>query len=139
MAASPTDDHDPGDPGHLLHAALPEDWSTALAAGEYTTSTRGVTLADEGFIHCSRRRQVEGVVNRFYGDLEELVLLTIDPALLDAPVVDEPPADGVDDLFPHVYGPIPVSAVVATAAWRRGDDGRFTLDDVTSGRYRARP
>ncbi|MFZ9017911.1 MAG: endonuclease/exonuclease/phosphatase family protein [Ilumatobacteraceae bacterium] len=24
-----------------------------------------------------------------------------------------------DDLFPHVYGPIPISAVAATVVWRR--------------------
>ncbi len=48
-----------------------------------------MTLADEGFIHCSRRDQVEATANRFYGDVAELVLLTIDEAALDAPVVDE--------------------------------------------------
>ncbi len=70
-----------------------------------------MTLADEGFIHCSRRNQVEATANRFYGDLAELVLLTIDEAALDAPVVDEDLYD-TGESFPHVYGPIPVSTVV---------------------------
>ena len=42
-------------------------------------STRGVTLEQEGFIHCSTRDQVEATANRFYGDVEQLVVLTIDP------------------------------------------------------------
>jgi uncharacterized protein (DUF952 family) len=113
----------------LLHVALPGDWAAAVASGEYTTSTRGVTLADEGFIHCSYSSQLLGVVNRFYSDVPELVLLTIDRKLLDAPVVDEPPADGVDDLFPHVYGPIAVGAVVSARPWRRDADGTYRLPD----------
>ena len=79
-------------------------------------STRGVTLADEGFIHCSRRDQVEATANRFYGDVAELVLLTIDEAALDAPVVVED-LYATGETFPHVYGPIPVSAVVDAVTW----------------------
>lgn len=117
--------------GLIYHAALPDDWDAARRVGEYRMSTRGVTLEQEGFIHCSRRHQVEGVAQRFYADVPELVLLTIDPARLAVPVVDEPPADGIDELFPHVYGPIPVDAVVRAEPWRP-DDGRYRLDTSTS-------
>ena len=111
------------DPDELLHLALPDDWAAARDAGEYRISTRGRTLDDEGFVHCSHPDQLEGVANRFYSDLSELVILHVDPELLDAEVRLEPPAEGVDELFPHVYGPIPTSAVVATTWWDRGDDG----------------
>jgi uncharacterized protein (DUF952 family) len=110
-------------PGPIYHAALPDDWEVARRTGEYRTSTRGITLEQEGFIHCSHRHQLEGVARRFYADVTELVLLTIDAARLPAPVVDEPPADGIDELFPHVYGPIPVEAVERAERWRPGDDG----------------
>jgi uncharacterized protein (DUF952 family) len=110
----------------ILHAALPDDWAEALRHGQYRISTRGVSLEQEGFIHCSRPHQVEAVVTRFYADVPELVLLTIDPDRLDAPVVDEPPADGIDELFPHVYGPIPVDAVVRADRWRPVG-GRYRL------------
>jgi glutathione S-transferase len=103
----------------LYHAAMPEDWAAAYESGEYTMSTRNRTLADEGFIHASTRAQVEGVANRFYLDVAELVLLTIDPAKIDADIKWEPPAPGVDELFPHIYGPLPIAAVVATAYWFR--------------------
>lgn len=109
----------------LLHVALPDDWRAARDAGEYRVSTRGRTLAEEGFVHCARPGQLEGVANRFYGDQRELVILRIDPELLDAEVRVEQAAEGGDELFPHVYGPIPTAAVIATTVWERGDDGMW--------------
>jgi glutathione S-transferase len=41
------------------------------------------------------------------------VLLEIDTDLLGVPVVEEPPARGVEELFPHVYGAVRPGAVVA--------------------------
>jgi uncharacterized protein (DUF952 family)/heme-degrading monooxygenase HmoA len=111
------------DPDELLHLALPDDWNAARATGEYRVSTRGRTLTDEGFIHCAYRDQFVGVANRFYGDVGEIVILHVDPELLDAEVRVEPAAEGADELFPHVYGPIPTAAVIATTWWDRGDDG----------------
>jgi uncharacterized protein (DUF952 family) len=98
---------------HLFHLALSGDWEEAKAAGEYRVSTLGRTLADEGFLHASYAHQWQGVRDAFYADVTEpLVLLEVDPALLDVPVVDEVPAGG-DEAYPHVYGPLPVSAVVS--------------------------
>lgn len=100
----------------IFHLAFVADWDAAKAAGEYTISTRGASLADVGFIHASTDEQWRGVRDRFYAEVPaaDLVLLSIDPAGLD--VRYEPPAPGVDELFPHIYGPLPVSAVVGIAA-----------------------
>jgi uncharacterized protein (DUF952 family) len=106
-------------PARITHVALPDDWADAQQHGEYRWSTRGVTLEHEGFIHCSLPHQVAGVIDRFYAGVDELVLLEIDTSRLDAPVVLEPPAPGVTEHFPHVYGPIPVAAVVTAAPWHR--------------------
>ncbi|MFZ9040319.1 MAG: DUF952 domain-containing protein [Ilumatobacteraceae bacterium] len=103
----------------FVHLALPDDWAAAVADGEYRISTRGRTLDEEGFIHCSFPHQAAGVVDRFYADIDELVVLHVDVRRLDAEVRVEPPVAGADDLFPHVYGPIPISAVAATVVWRR--------------------
>jgi uncharacterized protein (DUF952 family) len=111
----------------LFHAALPSEWAAAQTRGRYEMSTRGVTLAQEGFIHCSYHEQVEGVANRFYCDLDELILLRIDPGLLDVPVVEEPPAEGIEELFPHVYGAIQISAVVGATVWKRAPDSTWSL------------
>ena len=118
-----TDEDTMNETYEILHLALPDDWDTAKLAGEYTVSTRGLSLQQEGFIHCSYPNQLEGVANRFYSDLAELLILRIDTDLLEAEVKVEPAIEGGTDLFPHVYGPIPISAVIATNWWDRSDDG----------------
>jgi uncharacterized protein (DUF952 family) len=96
----------------LYHLALAADWEAAQEAGQYAVSTRGRTLAEEGFIHASRADQWADVRRRFYADVTEpLVLLVIDPTLLTATVRDERPPDA-EETFPHVYGPIDLGAVV---------------------------
>lgn len=98
----------------IFHIATVADWDAALASGRYTTSTRGRTLAEEGFVHASRGDQWQAVRARYYADVAEpLVLLVIDPDLLGSPVVEEQ-VPGTDETFPHVYGPIEPAAVVRT-------------------------
>lgn len=97
-------------PERIFHIATAADWQRTLDSGTYTTSTVGVTLEEEGFIHASRRDQVQGVFDRYYASLgEDLVLLTIDTARLTSEVRVE--AVG-SDTYPHVYGPINRTAVV---------------------------
>jgi len=97
----------------IFHIATLADWTDAQASGAYTTSTIGVTLEQEGFLHASRADQWEGVRARYYADITEpLVLLEIDTDLLDVPVIEESPAPGVTETFPHVYGALDPAAVV---------------------------
>ena len=117
----------------IFHAALPDDWAEAFATGEYTVSTRGASLEEVGFIHASTSEQIERVVNHFYGDVDQLVLLTIDPRKVPHEIRWEPPAPDVEELFPHIYGPLPVTAVVLTKVWMRGIDGSgagWRLDSI---------
>jgi uncharacterized protein (DUF952 family) len=96
----------------IFHIATVTDWEAAQLAGSYTTSTYGVTLAEEGFIHASRQDQWPGVRERFYAEVTEpLVLLEIEVDRLTAPVVEESPP-GIDETFPHIYGPLNPDAVV---------------------------
>ena len=98
----------------IFHIATLADWTDAQASGAYTTSTVGVTLEEEGFLHASRADQWEGVRERYYADLAEpLVLLEIETDLLDVPVVEEVPAPGMTETYPHVYGALDPAAVVA--------------------------
>ncbi len=118
----------------IYHAALPLDWADAFRTGEYTVSTRGASLEEVGFIHASTREQIEGVANRFYADVDELVLLTIDPVAVPHEIRWEPPAPGTEERFPHIYGPLPVTAVVMTHPWFRsitGDGAGWHLDSLT--------
>jgi uncharacterized protein (DUF952 family) len=57
----------------------------------------------------------------------DLVVLEIDEALLDPPAVweDGDPPHPTGKQFPHVYGPIPVAAVVAVRDLKPEPDGTF--------------
>jgi glutathione S-transferase len=101
----------------IFHLAMPDDWADAFLTGEYKMSTRGRTLDEEGFIHASTRDQIEATANRFYADVDQLVLLSIDPSKVPYEIKWEPPAPGVDELFPHIYGPLAIGAVVRNDFW----------------------
>ncbi len=95
----------------LFHICLAVDWERAQHDEAITDSTRDVTLAAEGFVHCSYADQLAATVARFYGDLDEIVVLRIDADRLTSPLVVEDLA-GTGEAFPHVYGPIDLAAVV---------------------------
>jgi uncharacterized protein (DUF952 family) len=95
---------------HITDAAT---WATSQQRGNHTGSTRGIDLAEEGYIHCSTEEQWPGVVKRFYADASDLLLLHIDEGRLTSPLVYEQ-LPGMNEPFPHIYGPINVDAVIAT-------------------------
>ena len=97
-------------PQRIYHLALADEWRAAKACGEYRRSTRGLSLEQVGFIHASGADQVEATFRRFYADAEAVLLLTLDPGRLDAPLRWEAALNS-DELFPHIYGPVPVGAV----------------------------
>jgi uncharacterized protein (DUF952 family) len=91
----------------ILHITPRAKWEQALAEGEY----RSDDLATEGFIHCSTPEQLPWVVEKFYKGQTGLVVLRIDPEKLKPPLKWENPHETLR-LFPHVYGPINLDAVV---------------------------
>jgi uncharacterized protein (DUF952 family) len=95
----------------IFHVTEAARWQRSLQEGVHTGSTRGVELAEEGFIHCSTAAQWRGVVARFYAGVPDLLLLHVDEALLTSPVVYED-VGSPDGDFPHIYGPIDLAAVV---------------------------
>ena len=112
----------------LFHITERAAWESALSAGEYRTSTRGVSLEEQGFIHCSLRHQLRAVAEYIYGDADDLVVLVIDSARLTATVRYEVPEPGAES-YPHIYGPLPTGAVTAVIPVGRDDTGRLLLPD----------
>ncbi|NGO45198.1 DUF952 domain-containing protein [Streptomyces sp. YC419] len=105
----------------LLHITERSLWDAARATGTYEMSTRGRTLQEEGFIHCSTRAQLPRVAAFLYGSYsgpDDLVVLVLDPERLGVPVKYEAPEPGGEE-FPHIYGPIPEDAVIAVEPWER--------------------
>jgi uncharacterized protein (DUF952 family) len=96
----------------IYHLALQGEWSAAVSAdASYQRSTLGRSLEDEGFIHCSFATQVQMIADLVYHGRRDVVLLVIDPSRLQAEVRVENTEGGVER-FPHVYGPLPLDAVV---------------------------
>jgi uncharacterized protein (DUF952 family) len=108
----------------ILHITTAPEWAAAREAGEY----RAPSLESEGFIHCSTPAQVLHVADWFYRDVADLVLLCIEPSELTSEVMWEASADAFAGEFPHVYGPISLTAVEAVVPWARGENG-FEIPD----------
>jgi len=108
-------------PRWLYHLALASDWQQARQQGQYRISTRGQSLEQVGFIHASYADQLEGTHQRFYADLSDLRLLVIDPDRLAAQGIEVRPeaAPGSGELFPHLYGPLPLDAVCLVERYTR--------------------
>ncbi len=104
----------------LYHLALQPEWQAAQGSGSYRRSTRGRSLEQEGFIHASYAHQVDATAQRFYADAGPVVLLSLDPAALEQAgvAVRAEPAPGNGELFPHLYGPLPLAAVLRAEPWR---------------------
>lgn len=107
----------------LVHLCGTRDWASAQDSG----ALRPASLDDVGFVHLSTPQQVQLPANRLFRGRTDLVLLQLDPAKLAAPVRWEPgvPGDPEAMKFPHLYGPLPVAAVIGVRPYRPGPDGSF--------------
>ncbi len=95
----------------IYHVVTDSNWKAALAQGFYEADS----LAREGFIHTSKEEQVQGVLNRYYKNQADLLLLHIDESKLTAPLKYEL-APSINEEFPHIYGPLNLDAVVEIVA-----------------------
>jgi uncharacterized protein (DUF952 family) len=110
-------------PSVLVHICGAEDWRHAMACGEL----RPDSLDRNGFVHLSTPEQVHLPANRLYAGRADLVLLHIDPAHLSSEVRWEPgvAADPDAMVFPHLYGALPVAAVINVTPYLPDSSGRF--------------
>ncbi len=110
----------------IYHIAAAADWARAQADGQYTMSTRGRTLADEGFIHASTAAQVALVASSFYQGEPDLLLLVIDTDRVDAEIrYEHVPGQALP--YPHIYGPLNLAAIVQTRPLHPDPDGQFSF------------
>ncbi len=112
----------------ILHIVARDDWNSALARGIYAPPSLGA----EGFIHCSTSAQILHTANRFYRGQTGLVILCIEESRLEDAPRYEPPDSALGetpaDLFPHLYQPLNLDAVVRVIDFACcAADGSFEL------------
>ena len=90
----------------IYHVTTSIWWNKFSSSDTYESET----LKEEGFIHCSTREQVSGVLERYYANQKGLRLLHINPTLLKSELKYEVATFGQS--FPHVHGKINKDAIV---------------------------
>jgi uncharacterized protein (DUF952 family) len=112
----------------ILHITRQAEWQEAGKSGEYA----GDALKTRGFIHCSTPEQVIRVADFLFRGQKGLVLLGIDTDGVQAEIPYEN-LEGGAELFPHIYGPVAVKAVVRVCDFRPGEDGTFEMPEEMKG------
>ena len=102
-----------------LYKICPRDlWRQAVEAGAFAGAP--VDLAD-GYIHFSTAGQVAETAAKHFAGQDDLMLVAVDAAALGDALKWEPSRGGA--LFPHLYGPLALSAVLSADALPLGPDG----------------
>lgn len=101
------------------------DWRAAQTSGLYLSADLGM----EGFIHASTAQQVMGVAFRYYQNRSDLVLIEIEEPPLGDLLRWEASTGG--ELFPHVYGPIPLQAVRRISSFPEVSDSSQTTPELS--------
>ncbi len=117
----------------IYHITSRTAWCEARQRGDY----RADSLETEGFIHCSTNEQVIPVTEKYYKGQEGLLVLVIEPERLTSDLKWEPPSEGAPppgvpegDLFPHIYGPINLEAVIRVLDLESQPDGRYSFPKI---------
>lgn len=109
---------DPRPSGMLFKVLAQSAWEAAEGLGRFEGV--GIDVSD-GFIHLSAADQVVQTVRVHFAGQSGLVLVAVDPSVLGQTLRWEASRGG--DLFPHVYGVIPMDAVIETWPLPIGQDG----------------
>ena len=82
----------------------------------------------DGFIHFSTGAQLAGTAAKHFAGATDLLLIAVDAAVLGAQLKWEPSRGG--ELFPHLYGVLPLSAVRGSVPLADEIDGRRPLPEL---------
>lgn len=113
---------------YFYHLALAEFWPP-MPGQDYERSSLETTLQQEGFIHLSLASQVRHVADKYYKGRADVIMLTLDPHLLDSRVEFVKSPDH-ELPFPHLFGPITHRAVIHTDRVLVGADGTLLVDQL---------
>ncbi|NEW86897.1 MULTISPECIES: DUF952 domain-containing protein [Rhodopseudomonas] len=100
-------------------------WRDAERAAVYRGSADD---ARDGFIHFSTAPQLAGTLARHYAGKADLKLIAVDAAALGDGLRWEPSRGG--ELFPHLYGELPISAVTGVHDLATRPDGSHLVPEL---------
>jgi uncharacterized protein (DUF952 family) len=106
----------------IYHICRRDEWQAALRRGRYEGSSQDEA---DGFIHFSTAAQVAASAAKHRAGQDGLVLLAVEPARLGNALRWEESRGGA--LFPHLYGPLPLDAVLGVHDLPLGADGRHVF------------
>ena len=101
-----------------------DTWQAATASGAFIGA--GIDLND-GYIHLSTGAQARRTAELYFKGQDNLVLVAVDGSSLGAALKYEPSRGG--DLFPHVYGPLPLTAVLSMRPLPLAPDGNHVFPE----------
>ncbi len=110
----------------VIYKIVPEAlWLKAKQEGVFQGAAIDLT---DGYIHFSTAGQVKETAARHFADQQDLLLIAVDGGALGDKLVFEPSRGG--DLFPHLYGELPLDAVLWETPLTLGDDGAHQFPEI---------
>ena len=79
----------------------------------------------DGFIHLSTAAQLTGTVDKHFAGVADLWVAEVDLEALGDAIRWEPSRGGAE--YPHIYGDLPLDAVVAYSPLERDESGHVRL------------
>ncbi len=110
----------------IFKIATVADWHEAERAGRFEGSAHDKS---DGFIHFSTGPQLAETLRLYYAGQDGLLLIAVDDAQFGAALRwEHAPSRGED--FPHLFGTLPLSAVLWSRPIARDAEGTAILSDL---------
>jgi uncharacterized protein (DUF952 family) len=111
----------------IIYKICPETlWREAERIGVF----RGAQIdLSDGFIHFSTASQLPETARKHFAGQDGLLLIAVNTDSL-GPALAWEPSRGRSELFPHLYGELPLTAVEGVAPLPLGEDGQHVIPDL---------
>jgi len=104
------------------------EWSIAEKEGNFKGS---VVDKKDGFIHTSTSKQAKKSAELYFKDIDDLLLVAINCEKINDLVKWEPAKSRNNELFPHIYGDLPLSGVISVISLPLGTNGHIFPDNFS--------